>query len=190
MSASISKSLIYITAKDLDDHNNNPDSHPDLFQKIKDYISEALKNLSCVVKTINGNGPDKSGNVDLDFIPKSGGTFNGRVSFFSIEYYIDSGTSKNGSAFLRSVSTTENISSGQNITSDGSILAGGNITADGCITGSKTYHAVYNDYAELMPKGEDTSPGDILALDISSLEERYIKASKQGQPDGCRSPLG
>ena len=37
--------------------------------------------------------------------------------------------------------------------------------------------AVYNDYAELMPRGEQTEPGDIIALDTGSQMERYIKAT-------------
>ena len=31
--------------------------------------------------------------------------------------------------------------------------------------------------AELFPKGEDTEPGDIIALDINSDKEQYIKAT-------------
>lgn len=41
---------------------------------------------------------------------------------------------------------------------------------------SKAYGAIYNDYAELFPKGEDTRPGDIIALDTDSKEERYVRA--------------
>ena len=42
---------------------------------------------------------------------------------------------------------------------------------------TRMYNAVYNDYAELFPKGEDTEPGDIIALDINSDKEQYIKAT-------------
>ncbi|MGN0706567.1 MAG: hypothetical protein ACI4JC_01025 [Faecalibacterium sp.] len=187
VSAAINKSLIYITAKDLEAHNDDSNSHPNLFQKIKEYISDALKNLSSVVKTINGNSPDEDGNIAIDFMPKPGGTFSGRVNFWNTAYYIDSSSANSGAASLRSVSTTGNISSGQNVTAannmiaNGSISAGENVTATGYVTASKTYHAVYNDYAELMPKGEITSPGDILALDLSSSEEKYIKASRDNQ---------
>ena len=41
---------------------------------------------------------------------------------------------------------------------------------------SKAYGAVYNDYAELFPRGGATQPGDIIALDTDSQTERYIRA--------------
>ena len=50
------------------------------------------------------------------------------------------------------------------------------ITADGTANFRKVYGAVYNDYAEWFPRGCDTKPGDIIALDVSSQTERYIKA--------------
>ena len=37
-------------------------------------------------------------------------------------------------------------------------------------------NACWNDYAEYFPKGEDTEPGDIVALDTTSAKEQYIKA--------------
>jgi hypothetical protein len=54
----------------------------------------------------------------------------------------------------------------------------GNIVHDGTITGGKVHNAVFNDYAEFFEKGEDTEVRDIISLDLSSDEERYIKASK------------
>ena len=48
---------------------------------------------------------------------------------------------------------------------------------DGNIHASKVYNAVYNDYAELFPRGESTTPGDIIALDMSSNQEKYVKAT-------------
>ena len=50
------------------------------------------------------------------------------------------------------------------------------ITDDGTANFRKVYGAVYNDYAEWFPRGCDTKPGDIIALDVSSQTERYIKA--------------
>ena len=47
----------------------------------------------------------------------------------------------------------------------------------GDISAQRVYDAVYNDYAELMPRGEQTEPGDIIALDTGSQTERYIKAT-------------
>lgn len=52
----------------------------------------------------------------------------------------------------------------------------GNLTINGNITANKVYNAVWNDYAEYFPKGEETEPGDIIALDNNSDKEQYIKA--------------
>ncbi len=73
-----------------------------------------------------------------------------------------------------------------NITTNGDIsvfnfTANGDITAIGTITGSAVYNAVYNDYAEFFPRGEETEPGDIIALDENSKEERYIKATDKSK---------
>ena len=45
------------------------------------------------------------------------------------------------------------------------------------IHAKRVFEAVYNDYAELMPRGEDTEPGDIIALDTNSRQEKYVKAT-------------
>ena len=61
------------------------------------------------------------------------------------------------------------------------------LTCRGDITGNKTYHPIYNDYAELFPRGEETEPGDIIALDLDSEEERYIKATRKSMVVGVHS---
>ena len=53
----------------------------------------------------------------------------------------------------------------------------GNLTVIGTITGTKVIGAVYNDYAEFFPRGEETEAGDIIMLNPNSEEEKYIKAS-------------
>lgn len=55
------------------------------------------------------------------------------------------------------------------------------IDANGYATFKKVYNAVYNDYAEFFPRGEETEPGDIVALDLSSDNERYIKATSNSK---------
>lgn len=57
----------------------------------------------------------------------------------------------------------------------------GNVNVTGTITASQVYNAVYNDYAEFFPRGEETEPGDIIALDCLSSDEKYIKASKNSK---------
>ena len=60
--------------------------------------------------------------------------------------------------------------------------------ATGALTASKVYNAVYNDYAEYFPKGEETEPGDIIMLDIEAENEQYIKAIKnKGRVVGVHS---
>ena len=41
----------------------------------------------------------------------------------------------------------------------------------------RIYNAVWNDYAEFFERGEKTEPGDIIALDVNSDKEHYIKAT-------------
>lgn len=53
------------------------------------------------------------------------------------------------------------------------------INTSGVANFSKCYGAVYNDYAEFFPRGEDTEPGDIIALDKNNKEEKYIKATNK-----------
>lgn len=172
VSAMLDKTLILATQKDLEDHNKNPNAHGPFYEKIQNWVKEQLKNFTGMVKTINGGKPDESGNIDLNFMPKSGGTFTGRINFFSGTYFIDGSNQNGGSASLRNLTTTGTISS------TGSIHSGGNIDATGYVTGAKTYHGVYNDYAELFPRGEETRPGDIIALDLDSQKERYVKATR------------
>ena len=63
----------------------------------------------------------------------------------------------------------------------------GAITSKSTITGTKVYNAVFNDYAEFFEKGEETEVGDIIAMDMSSDEERYIKATSASHIVGVHS---
>lgn len=51
------------------------------------------------------------------------------------------------------------------------------INTSGVANFSKCYGAVYNDYAEFFPRGDETDPGDIIALKENSAEEKYVKAT-------------
>lgn len=55
------------------------------------------------------------------------------------------------------------------------IETNGNLTTQGTITASKVYGAVWNDYADALPKDEEIEPGDIVAKSTSS--EGYVKAA-------------
>ena len=63
------------------------------------------------------------------------------------------------------------------------------ITATGNITGAKVFNAVWNDYAEFFPRGGETEPGDIIMLDTTSKEEKYIISSRDKEciPIGVHS---
>lgn len=52
-----------------------------------------------------------------------------------------------------------------------------NTSFPGVLTASRVVNAQYNDYAEFFERGEETEAGDIIALDLSSDEERYVKAT-------------
>lgn len=43
----------------------------------------------------------------------------------------------------------------------------------------KVYNAIWNDYAEFFERGEETETGDIIALNLLSEKEQYIKASDE-----------
>lgn len=58
-------------------------------------------------------------------------------------------------------------------------VATGNLYAGGTFQAYKVYGAVWNDYAEFFPRGEETEVGDFIALDLSSDEEVYVKASNE-----------
>lgn len=55
----------------------------------------------------------------------------------------------------------------------------GNFKARGDIRAAHTYNAVFNDYAEFFEKGEEIEPGDIVALDLNSDKEQYVKATER-----------
>ena len=57
-----------------------------------------------------------------------------------------------------------------------SIDCSGNISGND-ITGNRVFNAVWNDYAELFPRGEETLPGDIIVLDMNSDKEQYVKST-------------
>ena len=74
------------------------------------------------------------------------------------------------------LANTKSSYDNSNIT--GKMTIGGDLHTQGTITATgKVHNAVWNDYAEFFEKGEDTEVGDFVALDLSSDEEVYVKAS-------------
>lgn len=60
-------------------------------------------------------------------------------------------------------------------TEDGTVY--GDLYVNGDVYAEHVYNAVYNDYAEYFPRGEETEPGDVIVLDLNSDKEKYIKSS-------------
>lgn len=56
-----------------------------------------------------------------------------------------------------------------------------NTSFPGVLTAARVVNAQYNDYAEFFERGEETEAGDIIALDLSSDEERYVKATPRNR---------
>lgn len=67
----------------------------------------------------------------------------------------------------------------------GAVYFGGSgtyIKPDGTAQFTKALGAAYNaDYAEFLPRGEATHPGDIVALDTDSPAERYLRATNRSR---------
>lgn len=63
------------------------------------------------------------------------------------------------------------------VTMNGALQVNSNVDATGYIKGYRVHNAVFNDYAEFFERGEETEVGDIISLDLSSDEERYVKAT-------------
>lgn len=73
---------------------------------------------------------------------------------------------------------TLNVSNTANIKQ---LAVNGDITATGDITGARVFNAVYNDYAEWFERGDDAEVGHIIALDETSAQERYVKATNKSK---------
>jgi hypothetical protein len=73
--------------------------------------------------------------------------------------------------------TSELINDSRYVSTD----ADGNVTLTGTLTAAKVYNAVYNDYAEFFPRGEETERGDIIAADETSDHEQYVKATDKSK---------
>lgn len=70
----------------------------------------------------------------------------------------------------------------------GALTITGNTNINGDLIGTSTktisgfgkvYNAIWNDYAEFFERGEETETGDIIALNLLSEKEQYIKASNE-----------
>jgi hypothetical protein len=124
------------------------------------------------------------------YLPLSGGSLSGSITFASIG---DTGKSAglswsgstDGAGIYYQTTAMDQGNLVLNLTDDDNcylrIAKSGAFTAyvtpNGAAYFSAVYNAVYNDYAEFFPRGEATEPGDIVALDLTSDHESYIKAT-------------
>ena len=126
-------------------------------------------------------GPDRDASNEGYYINASGeGKFK-RVKSEDIEC---NNIVVNNNCDTKGVLKNSNSCEFKNVALSGKLTQNGKeiISANG-----QVFAAVYNDYAEFFPRGEETEPGDIIALDLNSEEERYIKASSLDTPAGVHS---
>ena len=129
-------------------------------------VAQHITSTTLTTNTIASQSGTFSNTLSAKTVSGTTGNFSGNITAKAV-----SGTS---GSFTGNITTTGNIS-GANLN------VSSNITATGTITGSAVYNAVYNDYAEFFPRGEETEPGDIIALDENNKEERYIKATDKSK---------
>ena len=116
-------------------------------------------------------------------------TQDGRVGFGTYQdfcrwdYFKANNDTNNPNSYIDLSATDATIKANLSVSGAGTIGSnlnvGGNIVANGEIRGDKVWNAEWNDYAEFFERGCETEVGDIIALDLSSDEERYVKASKE-----------
>lgn len=66
------------------------------------------------------------------------------------------------------------------ITAD-SLQVSKTVVAD-TVNANRVYNAVWNDYAEFFPRGGKTEPGDVIALDVASDDEKYVRSKNPTDP--------
>lgn len=79
----------------------------------------------------------------------------------------------------RSTSVGGDLTVTGNVTVSSSATVAGNVTANGTMTATKVFNAVYNDYAEYFARGGETEAGELIALDMKSNEEQYVRATNE-----------
>ena len=92
----------------------------------------------------------------------------------NLQYYINCCTGTGDQSLARWKSATIDV---RNDILSVPKLAASNIECAGDITASRVFNAVWNDYAELFPRGGKTDPGDIIMLNMNSNDENYIRAT-------------
>ena len=121
-----------------------------------------------------GTGSSTKNFVDLSSIQTIGGTktFNAGIYSPYLEL-MGTATTNGGYIDFHYGQSTADYTSRIIESSSGTLTVVGNLTA------TAVYNAVWNDYAEFFPRGEETEAGDFVALSLDSDNEVYVKASKE-----------
>ena len=115
---------------------------------------------------------DSKGTIICDgYLSRSGGSLLGEASSYTL-----------GTTSLNFVNTNDTVyvSLGNN-GYEFKIPSSGSASYNGTITANAVYNATWNDYAEFFERGEQTEVGDIIAVDLGSETEQYVKASLDNQ---------
>ena len=177
-----------------DNINSNID---DLKNELSGKISELENSISNINSVVKPTGVLKNSVLTYN---GSNSVWQSFPTFFSSasSNYTISGTMKaktfsgtlNGNASTATKATQD--ANGNNIENtyykktggpiSGDVSISGDVDVTGDLVAENVYNAVWNDYAEFFPRGEETEPGDIISLDINSKKEQYVKASLSKYP--------
>lgn len=146
-------------------------------QDLKDAIAantNLIKNGKMYVKL---TGDTMSGDLNLPNLNATGTitTSNKLTKLSSNGLEISSSNTTRAPVVVKSYASNFTASTAKSATL---LDANGNTTFPGDLTALRVHNAIYNDYAEFFEKGEDTEIGDIIALDMTSDKEKYVKATK------------
>lgn len=140
-------------------------------------VSELVNDTKYITKTDTVNSAvvaeqDSKGNVIYStYLSTSGGALKGEVVSYTLGTNSLNFVNKSGSVYVSLANNGYELK----------VPSNGAIAYNGTITANAIYNASWNDYAEFFERGEQTEPGDIIALDMTSDVERYIKADSNNQ---------
>lgn len=148
------------------------------------FLSDATHNFIDLIGNIR-NSNDNKPYVDMDYYDTRTGAINSEISnSISFDVYFQTDLSFDNYRKIYSEANKPTSADLGFFPSSGGTINGntgvtGNLTVSGTINGSKTYNAVWNDYAEYFPKkiGYKTEPGDIIALSKNDSTEKYELAT-------------
>ena len=140
-------------------------------------VSELVNDTKYITKTDTVNSAvvaeqDSKGNVIYNtYLASSGGSLKGEAVSYTLGTNSLNFVNKSDSVYISLANNGYEFK----------VPTNGAIAYNGTITANAIYNATWNDYAEFFERGECTEPGDIIALDMSSDREQYVKADVNNQ---------